>query len=153
MKFFKEQRRLHGDECLGYLLDAITAEGMNDVNKLYQTILAITYTSSATSHGNAWAHETFRWVIGFIIALKEPLPIGDVDALLELRRTSTSNPIDILCLATNLRTVLVAGTDEITKAMIPQLHKSFVEFITSNKADEEFRIDLDVIDVEIVCIW
>jgi hypothetical protein len=45
---------------------------------------------------DAWAHETFRWVVGFIIGLKEPLPIGDVGALLDLRRTPTSNPIDIL---------------------------------------------------------
>ena len=149
VKLFKEQLRLHGPEYLNDLLDAITAEGMNDVNKLYQSILAITYMSSATFPGNAWAHETFRWVVGFIIALKEPLSVGDVDALLELRRTSTSNPIDILRFATNLRTVLVAGTDEITKATIPRLHKSFVEFITSDKADKEFRIDLDVVDVEI----
>jgi hypothetical protein len=83
------------------------------------------------------------------VALKEPLPIGDVGALLDLRRTPTSDPVDILHLTSNLRTVLVAGTGEITKDTIPRLHKSFVEFITSDKADEEFRIDPDVVDVEI----
>ena len=128
-QFLEEQLRLHGPKCLDIILNAITAEGVEDVHNLYQTILAITYTSSAKSYLNAWAHETFRWVVGFIIGMKEPLPIGDVSALLELRRASESNPIDILRLVTNLRCVLVAGTDEITMDTIPRLHKSFVEFI------------------------
>jgi hypothetical protein len=64
-----------------------------------------------------------------------------VPALLDLRRTSASDTIDILHFTTNLRTVLVAGTGEITKDTIPlRLRKSVVEFITS---DEEFRIDVD----------
>ena len=84
-------------------------------------------------------------MVGFVIALKKPLPIGDV--LLGLWHTSTSTPIHILHFATNLQTVLVAGTCEIMKDTIPQLHKSFIEFITSHKANEQFRIDLDVVDV------
>ena len=149
VRFFEEQLRLYGDECLDGRLDAISADGMSDVNNLYQTILAITYTSSPTFFEDAWAHETFRWVVGFIIGLKEPLAVGDVGALLDLRRTSTSKSINILHFTSNLRTVLVAGTGEITKDTIPRLHKSFVEFITSKKADEQFRIDLDAVNVEI----
>jgi hypothetical protein len=135
VKFFEDQLGLFGRECLNHLLDAVNAEGMEDVNKLYQTILNITYTSNAKSDWHSWAHETFRWVVGFIITLKEPLPIGDVGALLDLRRTPTSDPVDILHLTSKLRTVLVAGTGEITKDTIPRLHKSFVEFLTSDKAE------------------
>jgi len=147
VRLFEEQMRLYGHECLDGLLDAVSAEGMDDVNNLYQTILSLTFTSK--SNLNAWAHETFRWVVGFIIALKEPLPLGDFGALLDLRRAPTSDTIDILHFVTNLRTVLVAGTGEITKDTIPRLHKSFVEFITSSEANELFRIDIDVVDVEI----
>ena len=150
VRFFEEQLRLYGHDCLDGLLDAISAEGMEDVSNLYQTILNLTFTSNVKSNRNAWAHETFRWVVGFIIALKEPLPLGDVGELLDLRYTSTSNPINsILHFTSNLRTVLVAGTDEITKDTVPRLHKSFVEFITSAEANEQFRIDLDVVNVEI----
>ena len=100
---------MHGPECLDVLLDATTAEGMDsmeDVHKLYQTILAITYTPSSKSLLDAWALETFRWMVGFVIGLKEPLSIGDVGALLELRRTSESESISILRFVTNLRSVL-----------------------------------------------
>jgi len=62
------------------------------------------------------------------------------------RLTTNIHLQPILHFVTNLRTVLVAGTGEITKNTIPWLHKSFVEFITSSEANELF---LDVIDVEI----
>ena len=57
--FFKEQLQLYGEECLGGHLDAISVEGMSDVDRLYQTILAITYSSSPTFIEDGWAHETF----------------------------------------------------------------------------------------------
>ena len=45
VNFFEGQLHLFGHEHLNHLLDAINPEGMGDVNTLYQTILAITYTS------------------------------------------------------------------------------------------------------------
>jgi plasmid maintenance system antidote protein VapI len=146
VKFFEDQLQLVDHERLNHLLDTVNAEGMEDINKMYQTILNITYTSNAKSEWHASAQETFRWVIGFIIVLKEPLPIGNVGAFLDLRRSSTSDQVDILHFTTNLRTVLVAGTGEITKDTIPRLHKLF---ITSDEAVEQFRIDVDAVNVEI----
>jgi hypothetical protein len=102
-------------ERLNELLDVINDEGMGDVNKLYGKILEITYSAETnTKAQNEWEHEKFRWIVGFIIMLKEPLPIGDIGALLDLRRTPKSNPVDILHFVTNLRTVLVAGTGNIS---------------------------------------
>jgi len=50
---------------------------------------------------------------------------------------------------TNLRTVLVAGSGIISKETIPRLHKPFVEFITSERADSQFRIDVHDVDGQI----
>jgi hypothetical protein len=96
----------------GWPLDAISVEGMDDVNTLYQTILTLTFTLNAKSDWNAWVHETFWWVVGFIITLKEPLPIGDIGALLDLRCTTTSNLINILHFTTNFRTVQVCDRQD-----------------------------------------
>ena len=52
VRFLQEQLRLHGHEYLDGLLDGISAEGMDDVNRLYQTILNITYTSNTRSNQN-----------------------------------------------------------------------------------------------------
>ena len=75
-RFFDKQVRLHGPECLDVLLDAITAEAMEDVYKSSNIILVVRYKSSAKL--NAWAHETFRLVVEIISGLKEPLSVGDV---------------------------------------------------------------------------
>jgi hypothetical protein len=93
-----------------------------------------------------WEYERFRWIVGFIIGLKEPLTIGDLSGLLDLRETPDSDPVDMIHFVTNLRTVLVAGTENVSNDTIPRLHKSFVEYITSKRADPQFRIDVPVVD-------
>ena len=45
-RFFEEQVRLHEPECLDVLLDAITAEAVEDVYKSSNIILAVRYRSS-----------------------------------------------------------------------------------------------------------
>jgi hypothetical protein len=150
VKFFQEQLRQSEHERLNELLDVINDEGMGDVNRLYGTILEITYSvETNTQAQNDWEDEKFRWIVGFIILMKEPLPVGDIGALLDLRRTPQSNPVDLVHFVTNLRTVLVAGSGDISKETIPRLHKSFVEFITSERANPRFRVDVPMVNGQI----
>jgi len=150
VKFIQEQLRQSKHERLDELLDVINDEGMGDVNQLYGKILEITYRAKTNTKGqDEWECEKFRWVVGFIVVLKEPLPIGDIAALLDLRRKPKSNPVDILHFVTNLRTVLVAGAGKVTNDTIPRLHRSFVEYITSVRADPQFRIDVPAVDDQI----
>ena len=81
--------------------------------------------------------------------MKESLPVGDIAALLDLRQTPQSNPVNVVHFVTNLRTVLVSGSGIISNETIPRLHKSFVEFITSEWANPQFRIDALVVDGQI----
>jgi WD40 repeat protein len=150
VKFFQEQLRQSKHERLNELLDVINEEGMGDVNKLYGKILEITYRAETnTERQDQWECEKFRWIVGFIIGLKEPLTIGDIATLLDLRRTPTSNPVDVMHFITSLRTVLISGTGSITNDTIPRLHKSFVEYIASKRPDPQFRIDEAVVDGQI----
>jgi WD40 repeat protein len=147
VKFFQEQIRRSRHERLKELLDVINEEGMGDVNKLYGKILEITHRAETnTAAQNEWEGEKFRWIVGFIATLKEPLTIGDIGALLELRRTPKSDSVDVLHFITNLRTVLIAGSGAVTNDTIPRLHKSFVEYITSDRPEPQFRIDKAVVD-------
>jgi len=149
VKFFQEQLRQSEHERLNELLDVINDEGMGDVNKLYGKILEITVTYSVETNTKAqqdWEHEKFRCVVGFIVMMKEPLPVGDIGALLDLRRTPNSNPVNVVHFVTKLRTVLVAGTGIISNETIPRLHKSFAEYITSERADVQLRIVPPVVD-------
>jgi hypothetical protein len=150
VKFFQEQLRQSKHERFNELLDVINEEGMGDVNKLYGKILEITYkVETNTKTQDEWECEKFRMIVGFIIVLEEPLRIGDIATLLDLRRTPTSNPVDLTHFITNLRSLLIAGAGNVTTDTIPRLHKSFVEYIISKRPDPQFRIDEAVVDGQI----
>ena len=137
-KFFQDQIKVFGTECLQDLLDTFSHNGMGDINALYCTILRLAYQSQ----NDPWAYETFRRVVGCIVTLQEPLSIAAIKDLLDLRRHPSSSPVDILNFCRQLRTVLISGAEAIDKHTVPRLHKSFFEFIISNHVEEKFRIDI-----------
>ncbi|KAF8065124.1 hypothetical protein FPV67DRAFT_1696021 [Lyophyllum atratum] len=116
----------------------LNADALGDINTLYSIIFRMTFKSQASN----WEFEKFCRIVGAIVVLHEPLCLEDLSALLDLRQTPTSAPVDVVNFVRRLRTVLVAGTGEIINSKtIPRLHKSFFEFITSQHVDPRFRID------------
>ena len=145
VKFFQEQIHALGRECLNDLLDVVSTNGMDDINTLYGAILHIVYKGRTSD----WEFETFRRVVGCIVVLQEPLCLAEIENLLDLRQNAFSERVDIQRLVRRLRTVLVPGTDAINDQTIPRLHKSFFEFITSNRANRHFRINSDISNGEL----
>ncbi|KZP07800.1 hypothetical protein FIBSPDRAFT_803637 [Athelia psychrophila] len=137
-KFFQDQIRAVGTECLSNLIDTFSAEGTGNIDVLYLTILQLAYRDTK----DPWRFETFRRIVGCVAALKEPLSISAISKLLNLRRDASSDPVDVLNFFRQTRTVLVAGADAVDVETVPRLHKSFFEFITSEHADSKFRVDL-----------
>ncbi|KAG6864414.1 hypothetical protein C0991_009685, partial [Blastosporella zonata] len=107
------------------------------VHLIHQTYRALT---------NEWEFEKFRIIVGAIVILREPLCLDDLGSLLNLRKTPSSSPVDIIHFARRLRTILVAGAEAIDKKTVPRLHKSFFEFIISEEVDQRFRISIDAAD-------
>jgi hypothetical protein len=145
VKFIQDQIETNGSECLDEVLNELNARGMGDINALYSAILQRTHKNAV----NPWVFERFRRIVGCIIVLQEPLCLTDVGSLLHLRKTESSPTVDIEMLVRRLRTVLVAGTDPISGQTVPRLHKSFFEFITSDHASRNFRIDLAKSNAEV----
>ncbi|KIM76096.1 hypothetical protein PILCRDRAFT_13006 [Piloderma croceum F 1598] len=145
VKFFQEQINTLGRECLNDLLDDVSTDGMDDINALYGAILRIVYKGRKSD----WEFETFRRVVGCIVVLQEPLCLAKIENLLDLRQNASSECVDIQHLVRRLRTVLVPGTDAINDQTIPRLHKSFFEFITSERADRRFRINCNISNGEL----
>jgi hypothetical protein len=134
-KFIRAQIDADGSECLDDVLDELNTKGMGDINALYHIIL------KRTCPDHDWAFERFRRIVGCILALQEPLCLVALKDLLNLRKPNTNRPADVKHFIRRLRTVLVVGTDEINDKTIPRLHKSFIEFITSEHA-ERFRVNM-----------
>ncbi|KAJ6523901.1 CHAT domain-containing protein [Mycena vulgaris] len=89
-----------------------------------------------------WALETFRRVVGSIVVLNTPFSLGTLEKILDLRRADKHRPVDVTHFVKQLRTVLVIGTDKITRDTIPHLHKSFFEFVTSTNIRPDLRVSL-----------
>jgi WD40 repeat protein len=144
-KFIQEQLDTSGRECLDVVLNTLNINGMDDINSLYGTILRLTYPQTS----EPWVFERFRKVLGCIVVLREPLSIADIRDLLDLRQAPTRRPADIEHLVRRFRTVLVTGTQAVNDQTIPQLHKSFFEFITSERAETRFRVERNISNGEL----
>ena len=133
-----------GKECLDVVLDQLNADGMENVNTLYITILKQTYRRER----GPWRYQRFRRIMGAILVQQSPLCIADIDGLLNLQNPVTHKSADIEHFVRRLRTVLVAGAGEINRRTVPRVHRSFSDFVTSAGA-EDFRVDTTDSDGEL----
>ncbi|KAG6896253.1 hypothetical protein C0992_009461 [Termitomyces sp. T32_za158] len=151
-KFLEEQIDEWGLERLDTVMSNLAMiEGRRDVKALYGDILSLTYPRST----DPWAFETFRRVVGFVATSLEPLSLSRLEALLDLRRDPHSLPVDLTHLVRRLRTVLVAGTGDITGETMLRLHNSFFEYVTSEDCDVRFRVSLEASNAELAfqCLY
>ncbi|KDR84379.1 hypothetical protein GALMADRAFT_710662 [Galerina marginata CBS 339.88] len=133
--YLRSQIDEYGTECLGVVLDQLNSN-VDDIDELYKTILEQTYRLNTSP----WQIQCFQRIIGGILVQQSPLSINDLKGLLDLRNPQTQAPVDIVHFVRRFRTVLVPGVGGINGQTIPRVHKSFVDFITSPKA-QQFRID------------
>ena len=137
IKFIQDQVDTCGRECLNDMFDELNSKGMGDINVFYGTILRISHKNQT----DLLVFERFRRIVGCIAILRQPLCIADIISLPDLRKTGTSQLVDIEHHVRRLCTVLVAGTDAIDGHTVPRLHSSFFEFITSRRVDSRFRVN------------
>ncbi|KAG6885235.1 hypothetical protein C0993_004528 [Termitomyces sp. T159_Od127] len=146
-KFLEEQLDEWGLERLDTVMGNLgITEGRQDIKGLYGAILRLTYQRKNT---DPWAFETFRRVVGAVVTSFEPLSLNQLEVLLDLRQRPHSPPVDLLHFVRRLRTVLVAGTGDITGETMLRLHKSFFEYITSDDCDVCFRVSLEASNTEL----
>jgi hypothetical protein len=127
INFIRARIKDVGLECRDEVLDELNVEGMDTIGDLYLTILM-------RLSKEEWAKEKFRQIVGAIIGLREPLPLSALKNLLDLRNPTSSSYVDINKFVQRFRTVLVPGAEPVNDHTTPRLHKSFIEFITSEHA-------------------
>ncbi len=113
------------------------------LNKLYDLILGTWLTGgtgekhSADDSRRANRLKYFRCIIGFIIVRQKPLSIRDITSILN----NPKEKFDIENFFQQMRSVLIPGTDTLnTGDDIPQMHKSFRDYICSGHSPKEFQI-------------
>jgi len=126
MKFLEVRIVAKGTAGRDVILQEVGNKGMEQLDNLYTFILR-----------NEEDDEMFCRIVGCLVVLVEPLNIGEIGLLLGIPRSELDAPLFFR----RMRSVLIAGTDLVNNQTIPQMHKSFFEFITSHRAPPGFQID------------
>jgi hypothetical protein len=75
------------------------------------------------------------------VGLRKPLDLSALAEFLDLRKPGSTRRVDLYHFVRRLRTLFVVGSEStIDGSTVPRIHKSFFEFITSERADKHFRI-------------
>ena len=77
-----------------------------------------------------------KTVLGCLVVLQQPLDINSISTLLSL------NDFDVMHCMERISSIIVDGTESLTKWTVPRLHKSVVEYLVSSCRLPGLRINL-----------
>ncbi|KAJ7592961.1 WD40-repeat-containing domain protein [Mycena floridula] len=113
------------------VLAEVNSIGMYDLDALYGFILQRLLPKSNSSA----KLEHIRRIIGFLVVAQVPMNLGEVCVFLSI----TPRQFDAKHFLQRARSILLPGMGRVDENANPQMHKSFVDFITSPRA-KEFQI-------------
>ncbi|KAG6899373.1 hypothetical protein C0993_010838 [Termitomyces sp. T159_Od127] len=148
LKFFRQRAEAIelGSERLSSVLADLTgsSKGLMDINALYHYIIVKTYEDQASSSDDPERiYGTFRRLVGAIVVLSEPFSVSNLCRILNTPPTLSTSITDVIHFIRRLRTVLIPGTGVVHSQTVPRLHKSFCEYITGDRVDVRFRVDIN----------
>jgi WD40 repeat protein/nucleoside-triphosphatase THEP1 len=127
--FILSRVKKHGKAGRNKWIEDVGRVGMADVNVLYAFVMR-NIIGGDSDEEDKTRIERIKEVLGFLVVAARPLPLDDIEGFLD------RDDFDLHRFAELARSVLVPGTDPITGSTVPQMHKSFVDFITSDRAEE-----------------
>ncbi|KAJ7793562.1 hypothetical protein B0H14DRAFT_2533367 [Mycena olivaceomarginata] len=143
LQWIKQQIKEHGRSCQGWVLENLTQEGgLGRLEDLYRVILT-SFEDIDNQARNARRRElrlaSFQHVVGAILVLYKPLTISQIITL--LADIPVGN-LDAGHFLQQMRSVLIPGTTTSFEEAVPQVHKSFRDYIMDVHAPAEFRIHI-----------
>ena len=79
-----------------------------------------------------------KTVLGCLVVLQKPLDIDCISTMLSLDR----DKFDVLHCMKRISSLIVEGTESLTKTTVPNVHKSLVDYLVSNRSDPNLHIDV-----------
>ncbi len=140
--WIKQRVEDNGKAAKERVFDEVSQLGVGEPEKLYDLILKTWLTGdtgkehSADDPTRATRLKYFPRIIGSIVVRLEPVSIRDITSILNI----PEEEFDIENFFQQMRSVLIPGTDSFTEDDIPQMHKSFRDYICSGHSPKEFQI-------------
>ena len=141
-----EQRILEDKTaCQKIVFEQFSEDGLGELDGLYKRILTswedvyepIEDNDIRAKDRRATRLDGFQHVMGTILMLRKPLVIHEIVALLS---DIPKDKFDVTNFLQQMRSVLIPGTTTSFNYATPQTHKSFRDYIMSERAPRQFRI-------------
>ena len=140
LQWIEQRIREDGTACRESIFKRFNEEGLDDLDGLYKLVLTSWEDVSKPAKDNdrrATRLDGFQHVMGTILVLEKPLLIHEIVALLS---DIPKDKFDVTNFLQQTRSVLIPGTTTSFDYATPQMHKSFRDYIMSERAPPEFRI-------------
>src|SRR5260370_39262594 len=141
--WIKQRVENDGTAAKKRVFDEVPQLGVGELDKLYDLILKTWLAGdtgkehSADDPMRATRLKYFPRIIGCIVVRQKPLSIRDITSMLNI----PEEEFDIEKFFQQMRSVLIPGTESFTEDDIPQMHKSFRDYICGRHSPKEFQID------------
>ena len=140
LKWIEERISKDGTACRESVFERFSEDGLDELEGLYRLILTSWEdVDNPTKDNDRRAHQLagFQHVMGTILVLRKPLLIHEIIALLS---DIPSNEFDVNNFLQQMRSVSIPDTTTLFCEATPQVHKSFRDYIMSERAPPGFRI-------------
>ena len=135
LRWITIQLKLKGRARRDDVIEKVSQLGMGEIDELYTFILD-SILPPPQDPDRMYYLEQLRTVLGCLLVLQEPLDIGSISTLLSL------DDFDVLHCLKRISSLIVDGTEPLTERTVPQVHKSFVDYLSSIRPLPDFRINL-----------
>jgi len=137
LQWIEGQIRKYKKACRSRVFDQFDQMGIGQLDDLYKLVLT-SWENVDDSGVNAQTQlDGFHHVIGTILTLEKPLTMHQIIALLS---DIPEDKFDVTNFLQQMRSVLIPGTTTSFYEATPQMHKSFRDYIMSNRAPPGFQI-------------
>jgi len=137
LQWIEGQIRKYNKACRSRVFDQFDQMGIGQLDDLYKLILTSWENVDDPAVNAQTQLDGFHHIIGTILALEKPLTIRQIIAFLS---DIPADKFDVTNFFQQMRSVLIPGTTTSFYDATPQMHKSFRDYIMSNRAPPGFQI-------------
>ena len=135
LRWIARQIEWEGSARRDEVVEEVSQLGMGELDELYTFILHRILPPPQDPARNRYL-KGLKIVLGCLVVLQEPLNIGSISTLLSL------DDFDVPHFMKRISSLIVDGTESLTERTVPQVHKSFVDYLVSSRPHPNLRIDL-----------
>ena len=133
LRWITSEFELEGRARRDEVIEEVSQLGTGEIDELYAFILRRILPLQVPARKRYL--KGLKSVLGCLVDLQERLDIGTISILLSL------DNFDVLHCMKRISSLIVDGTEPLTERTVPQLHKSIVDYLVSNRADPDLHIE------------